>query len=424
MVPVSPVRRSKTIRAGEDTPAGSAYRWVVTATPRRTRAQLGGRPARPGITDVAVAVAAAAVMIVGTLLDRRPGEHRLTVVAAFLLIGEAAPLVWRRRAPVVVLVATGVAAAAYGIAPYPDPLLHLGTLVALYTVVVSCDRRISYLAGGVTAAAIVASTAASGDANAMDYFSSLALAAVTWALAEGQRARVAYQVELKARAERLVVEREIEARRAVTDERVRIARELHDVVAHHVSMMVVQAEAGATVSATAPSQSGERFDGISATGRQALNELRRLVGVLRADDEAGPAEPQPGLDQAAALVAQVGEAGLTVSFRVEGRPRPLPAGVDLSAYRILQEALTNTVRHAGPVAASVVVRYRDDAIDLEVLDDGRGGADGLGGADDTEPSGHGLIGIRERVGLFGGTLTAGPRPDGGFMVRATLATSG
>ncbi|MDQ6946824.1 MAG: histidine kinase, partial [Actinomycetota bacterium] len=328
---------------------------------------------RPGPAEMAVAVAAAAVMVVGTLLDPKPGGQPLTAFGAFLLVAEAAPLVWRRRAPVLVLVATGVAAAAYGIAPYPDPLLHLGTLIALYTVIVACERRVAYLAGGVTAMAIVVSTAASGDSTALDYFSSLALAGVTWALAEGQRAREAYQAEVEARAHRLEAERDGEARRAVAEERVRIARELHDVVAHHVSMMVVQAEAGASVSATAPEHSAERFDGISATGRQALTELRRLVGVLRAEDEPRPAGPQPGLGEAESLVAQVREAGLTVSFRVEGRPRPLPAGVDLSAYRILQEALTNTVKHAGPAAASVVVRYRDDAIDLEVLDDGRGG---------------------------------------------------
>ncbi len=389
----------------------------MTATASRSEVHPPARPGRPGLPDIAVAAAAAAVMIVGTVLDRKPGEHRLTAVAAFLLVAEAAPLVWRHQAPVVVLVATGIAAAAYGIAPYPDPLLHLGTLIALYAVVACCERRIAYLAGAVTAAAIVVSTAASGDANAMDYFSSLALAGVAWALAEGQRSRIAYQAEVEARVERLAVERDTEARQAVADERVRIARELHDVVAHHVSMMVVQAEAGAAVSATAPAQSGERFDGISTTGRQALTELRRLVGVLRADDETGPSEPQPGLDQAEALVAQVRESGLDVVFRVEGRPRPIPAGVDLSAYRIVQEALTNTVKHAGPARASVTICYRDGAIDLEVLDDGRGDAVSFGS------SGHGLVGIRERVAIFGGALSAGPRPDGGFMVRATLKTS-
>ncbi len=369
------------------------------------------------LTDIGVAAAAAVVMIVSTLLDRQAGEHRLTLVAAGLLVAEAVPLVWRRQAPVTVLVVTGIAAAAFGIAPYPDPLLHLGLLVALYTVIVECERRISYLAVAVTAVAMLVSTAAAGDANAMDYFSAFALAGVTWALAEGQRARDAYRAELEARAERLVVERQVDARRAVADERVRIARELHDVVAHHVSMMVVQAEAGASVSGPSSAHTAERFDGISATGRQALNELRRLVGVLRAEGETSPAEPQPGLDQAEALVAQVRDAGLDVSLCVEGRPRQLPAGVDLSAYRIVQEALTNTVKHAGPATASVLIRYRDDAIDLEVSDDGRGTGDSTDGA------GHGLVGIRERVGLFGGTLTAGTRPDGGFVVRATLVTS-
>jgi signal transduction histidine kinase len=178
-------------------------------------------------------------------------------------------------------------------------------------------------------------------------------------------------------------------------------------------MMVVQAEAGAVVTHD-PQLATRTFDGIAGTGRQALVEMRRLLGILRAGaDPTAPTAPQPGLAAVPELVRQVSAAGLPVQVTVEGEPAQLPPGVDLSAYRIVQEALTNTLRHAGRATATVSIAYRPDAVELEVLDDGAGVVDGHDG-------GNGLHGMRERVALFGGRLDAGPRPDGGFAVRAVL----
>jgi signal transduction histidine kinase len=208
-------------------------------------------------------------------------------------------------------------------------------------------------------------------------------------------------------------ERDLAAREAVTEERARIARELHDVVAHSVSVMVVQAQAGPRLLGH-PERVRSTFGSIEASGREALTELRRLLGVLRTADEQLAIGPQPGLDSLQSLVEQVRAAGLEVEFRVEGLPVQLPAGIDLSAYRIVQEALTNTLKHAGSAEAQVTVRYGASALELEVADNGSGaGASANSG-------GHGLIGMRERAALYGGTLEAGSRNGHGYAVRARL----
>ena len=199
------------------------------------------------------------------------------------------------------------------------------------------------------------------------------------------------------------------------DERSRIARELHDVIAHSVSVMTVQA--GAVRRLLKPDQEREReaLLTVEETGRQALTEMRRLLGVLRQSDEKAALAPQPGLATLERLVAQVREAGLPVEMRVEGEEIALPAGIDLSAYRIVQEALTNALKHAGPARAWVVVRYGADEVEVEVANDGvsNGGS-----------GGYGLIGMRERVALYGGDLTAGPRDGGGFTISARLPVAG
>jgi signal transduction histidine kinase len=208
-------------------------------------------------------------------------------------------------------------------------------------------------------------------------------------------------------------ERDVAAREAVVAERARIARELHDVVAHHVSMIVLQA--GAERHALPSEQAGTRdvLGTIEQTGRSALIEMRRLLQMLR-EDEADPLAPQPGLDDLPVLVSQVREAGLNVELEVDGERRDLPVGLELSAYRIVQEALTNALKHAGEAAASVRVRYGEDAIELEVVDDGAGNGhvDRIGG--------HGLVGMRERVALYGGQFEARRRDEGGYRVRALL----
>ncbi|HET6856858.1 MAG TPA: sensor histidine kinase [Streptomyces sp.] len=247
--------------------------------------------------------------------------------------------------------------------------------------------------------------------------------ALAWVLGDSMRTRRAYFAELEERAARLEKEREAQSKVAVAAERARIARELHDVVAHNVSVMVVQADGAAYVMDASPAQAKQALETISTTGRQALAEMRRLLGVLRTGEqrESGEYVPQPDVEQIEDLVEQVRSAGLTVDFKVEGTSRPLPSGVELTAYRIVQEALTNARKHGGPdVGASVRLVYFDDGLGLLVEDDGRGASHELyedGGADGR---GHGLIGMRERVGMVGGTLDAGPRPGGGFRISALL----
>jgi signal transduction histidine kinase len=255
-------------------------------------------------------------------------------------------------------------------------------------------------------------------------------------------------VRLAEYAERVERERDLRARRAVADERLRIARELHDVVAHNLSVVVVHAQALRSVVNRDPERALSLASSIEETGREALEEMRHLLGVLRASDGAGPGEadvdadaddagpldpgpldrapldrgpldPQPGLDALEGLVAQVRRAGLTVTLTTSGEPRRLPPAIELSAYRIVQEALTNVLKHAGPARAAVAVGYQDDTLVLDVTDDGRGAAAGLDHPA-VPGSGHGLVGMRERVALFGGQLSTGPRAGGGFGVRARI----
>jgi signal transduction histidine kinase len=207
-------------------------------------------------------------------------------------------------------------------------------------------------------------------------------------------------------------ERDLAAREAVVEERARIARELHDVIAHNVSMMVVQAGAERRVLDQA-SPTREVLETVERIGRSALTEMRRLVGMLRSED-ADPLAPQPGLRDLSTLVTQVREAGLPVDLVVEGEPRELPAGIDLSAYRIVQEALTNALKHAGDARAAVRVQYGADALELEIADNGTGSVRAVGSG------GHGLVGMQERVALYGGRLDAGRRSGGGFSVRVVL----
>jgi signal transduction histidine kinase len=217
------------------------------------------------------------------------------------------------------------------------------------------------------------------------------------------------------RAAQLERDQEAAARRAVDLERARIAHELHDLVAHSMAVIVLQAQAGRRVVDTNPTAADGALAAIESTGRGAMAELRRLLDVLHLDGEIDDLDPRPGLASLPVLAERVGSAGMPVTIAVEGCARPLPAGVDLSAYRIVQEALTNALRHAGRATANVGVTYGADTIELRISDDGSGTADGQSG-------GHGLAGMRERVRLFGGTLEAGPGAAGGFCVRAVLPT--
>ena len=211
----------------------------------------------------------------------------------------------------------------------------------------------------------------------------------------------------------LELERDQKAREAVIEERTRIARELHDVVAHAVSVIVLQARGGRRMLRQEIEEAETAFDAIEHAGEQALVEMRRLLGMLRSADEELALAPQPSVSRIGDLAGRLSAAGLPVEVTIEGAPKELPPGVDVSAYRIVQEALTNALKHAGPARAHVIVRYRPDDLELEVLDDGAG--NGAGGG-----TGHGLAGIRERVGIYGGELESGRRPEGGYALRARL----
>jgi signal transduction histidine kinase len=234
-----------------------------------------------------------------------------------------------------------------------------------------------------------------------------------WAVGRTVRSWRHQNVALEAANRELTEQRELRAQAAVAVERGRIARELHDVVAHNVSMIVVQAGAAARVLHGEQPDVRNALEVIAATGRETVDEMRTLLGVLRSDDGPSALKPQPGLADLDQLVSGVREAGLPVIVRIEGSPRPLPQAMDLSAFRIVQEALTNTLKHAGPARAEVTVRYEEGLVTLEIADTGRGpyGARGTG---------HGLVGMRERATMFGGELEAAGAEGGGFTVRARL----
>ncbi|MGW3557425.1 sensor histidine kinase [Streptomyces sp. NPDC000963] len=338
----------------------------------------------------------------------------------------------RRRVPekmLLLTVALGLAQLALGLEPF---LADFAMFVIVYTVAVDDGPRWASrlaLAGGLGAATLsqlrwpLDDPSTSGPARVFFTVIMTVPFALAWVLGDSLRTRRAYFAQLEERASRLEREREAQAKVAVAAERARIARELHDVVAHNVSVMVVQADGAAYVMDSSPETAKQALETISGTGRQALAEMRRLLGILRTGEhqEAGEYVPQPDVGQIEDLVEQVRNAGLTVDFAIEGSPRPLPSGVELTAYRIVQEALTNTRKHGGPDAgASVRLVYFDDGLGLLVEDDGRGAPQEMyedGGADGR---GHGLIGMRERVGMVGGTLDAGPRPGGGFRISALL----
>jgi signal transduction histidine kinase len=235
-----------------------------------------------------------------------------------------------------------------------------------------------------------------------------------WATGVAIRRRRASEGRLERRAVVLERDREQRAREAVGEERSRIARELHDVVAHGVSVMTLQAQGGARILDSEPEEARRAFAAIEETGRRSLVEMRRLLGMLRSDDDELPLAPQASLAQLDALVEQVRAAGLPVEVVREGDPRMLPPGIDLSAFRILQEALTNALKHSGATQARVLVRYGHGELELVVADSGIGAP-----ASDAD-GGHGLVGMRERVSVFGGELEAGSRPEGGYHVRVRL----
>jgi signal transduction histidine kinase len=345
-------------------------------------------------------------------------RSRVALGYAFALL-HTLPLAARRRFPGAVLavsVVSGLAVAALGL---PPVVLGVAILVAVYTVAAYGDRWVS-LAGLVVAEVGLAGVQSTPARAGVDTFvGNVLVVAAAWLLGHFVGDRRVYVGKLEERTAELEQAREELARRAVAEERLRLARELHDVVAHSMSVIAVQSGVGAHVADSQPEEARRSLAAIQATSRTALDELRRLLGVLRQEGEPQDTlTPAPGLADLEILLADVAKAGLAVKLRVEGMPPQLPPGVDLSAYRIVQEALTNVVKHAGPARAQVTIRYGDQDVTVEVTDDGRG-VGALAG-DGRVGTGHGLVGMRERVAAFGGELEVGPGPGGGFRVAARL----
>lgn len=366
--------------------------------------------------DGLIALALGGLALVEIWVSAFP-EPRL--VNTFLYLSICLVLLWRRRAPVAVLffAVTVLSAQANFFHPPDQPPLasFVILLVAFYAAA----------AHGVGRRAVVGAAAAfavevliidvprfqAGESPGQ-IIPAWILYFVLWLAGRALRERRLQADHLEDLAARLEIEREERARLAVAEERSRIARELHDVIAHSVSVMVVQSQAAQRLLEGEQDEARQALSSIETTGRQALVEMRRLLGVLRRTDADLSLAPQPGLGDLDELIGQVREAGLPVELRVEGEPEPLPPGVDLSAYRIVQEALTNTLKHAGPAHADVMIRYRNDEVELEIIDDGAGNGKG-GGA------GQGLVGMRERVAIYGGVLESG-KQSGGYLVRARL----
>ena len=329
------------------------------------------------------------------------------------------PLLWRRRLPSLVLLIVAAAFGAkllLGVTPGPG---GLGTLIAMYSVAVyeGHRRRLVFLVGaglGFLGGFVV--FAVTGNPRSFAISVPSLFFAAAWLIGDYLRTRRAYVAELEERAARLERDRIEDRRLAADEERARIARELHDVVAHDVSVIAIQAGAARTVQATRPEAATQALGLIETTARETLIELNRLLGVLRATNGATPERtPQPGLEQVGVLVDELRAAGLEVDARIEGETRPLPPALDLTAFRILQEATTNVLKHARARRVDIRVRYTGRSLALIVRDDGPGD-----GGNPATSSGHGLIGMRERVALFGGSLRASRVPTGGFVVLARL----
>jgi signal transduction histidine kinase len=368
------------------------------------------RPAGSARSDAALAVVVAVAQASPLLFSRSdtgtPWHWWGYVVAA----GSSLPLAARRRAPVTVLLVCAAFSAVYDLAePVASQPLWYGVLVGLYQVASRTPARVRITVFLLMCAVGLLTVGAPDTAmrGVVLYVAAYALGRAS----AGARAQAAVLAE---RALRLENERQAHEERAAERERARIARDMHDVLAHSISLMIVQAEAGPVALDASPERARAAFGAIAGTGRDALDQLRRTLALLK--DEAGSRAPQPTLHDLPALVRQVASAGLDVRCATEGEPRPLPADCQVAAYRIVQEALTNVVKHAGAARAEVRLRWRDDALDVRVTDDGRGPAGGL------PAGGNGLIGVRERAAACGGRATAGPRADGapGFEVTARL----
>jgi signal transduction histidine kinase len=370
------------------------------------------------VLDATVAVLLLVVTVIPLATRSLVAGQRPSDIWAYLLaVALCVPFVFHRRFPVAAITVACCALVLYAVGRYNAyPGLPIFVLVA--GISLHSTRRRALLAAGLAAVALSVAVWLQPErvATASTWVASLLAVAVAWLWGENLRNRRARWAAMEERARRLEAEREESDRQAVTDERLRIARELHDVVAHSMSVIAVQSGVANHVIDSRPAQARQALATIEATSRSALVELRRLLGVLRqGDDPVASLEPNPGMAEIGRLADQIRSAGVEVELKVEGEPGELPPGVDLSAFRIAQEGLTNVLKHGGGVAR-VLVRYSPGAVAVEIADDGRAGTDGA----PAEGTGHGLIGMRERVAVFGGELTAGPVPGGGYRMAARL----
>jgi signal transduction histidine kinase len=348
------------------------------------------------------------------------GAHRsLDMLGVGLALLQTVPLAWRRVAPVAVLAVTASAMLLFFLLGYLPSFASFGFLLALYTVAAHRDHRISIAAAVASAVVVFLILATGREALELDtIFAECLVVGAVWFIGDGLRLKRGEVTSLEDRATRLEREQEEAAEKAVAEERRVIARELHDVVSHNVSVIVAQSAAAQRVFDSYPEDGRAALRSIEESGREALVEMRRLLGLLRThDDQPHVRATQQGLDGIDTLLSQVREAKLPVELTVEGTPRLLPAGLDLSAFRIVQEALTNVLKHAGPASAAVSIRYGESSLDLQIIDDGWGSD-----AEDGDPlrPRYGHLGMRERVGLFRGQLRVGPRRGGGYEVVASL----
>ncbi|NYE40366.1 sensor histidine kinase [Streptomyces fulvorobeus] len=396
----------------------------------RTHRWLCGHPLA---FDAGLALAVLVCMVCASLADPNHGADGPSFgtrtpepLSVVLMVLCAAVLVLRRRRPMGVLAATGALSAAEFVVTDPPAPVVMSAVIALYTVASHTDRPTTWRVGLLTMTVLTAAAMFFGSAP---WYSQENLGVFAWtgmagAAGDAVRSRRAFVDAIRERAERAERTREEEARRRVAEERLRIARDLHDVVAHHIALVNVQAGVAAHVMDKRPDQAKEALAHVRDASRSALNELRATVGLLRqSGDPEAPTEPAPGLAVLGELVRTFRNAGLPVDVACTDPGDPLPAAVDLAAYRVIQEALTNVRKHAGAGAKAEVSVVRVGAtVEITVLDNGGGRSEEGPAArsGDGDGGGHGLIGMRERVTAFGGTLTAGPRYGGGFRVHAIL----
>ena len=360
----------------------------------------------PVTVDRVVAVVFTIVAQLEIWLGSSAGDHQLG--AALITPAMTGAIAIRRRYPMLIGVAVPVIESVeFGFWAGPNILSQaVANFCALYALTVWTPPRRFAVGFAIVLSAVLASSLGPGANLKQAFFFGLVEGIVMLLVRRviGDRDRRAQIAER---------ERDVAAREAVVEERARIARELHDVIAHHVSMIVLQAGAERRVLGDANASTREVLKTVEQSGRSALTETRRLLGMLRGDAN-DPLTPQPGLDDVPMLVGQLRDAGLPVELSIDGERRELPVGIELSAYRIVQEALTNALKHAGDARATVHLRYGSDSLELEIVDDGQGGSKRTSGG------GHGLVGMRERVALYGGRFDASRRPSGGFAIRVVL----